>query len=48
LACGSPEPVRVEREGGEAKDTDWLNGYKKIRPIYMLSTRSPLQALRHI
>ena len=24
------------------KDTDWLNGYKR-RPIYMLTTRDPLQ-----
>ena len=31
----------------QRKDTDWLNGYK-TRPIYMLSTRNPLQASRHI
>jgi len=30
------------------KDTDWLNGLKKMRPIYMLSTRNPLQISRHI
>ena len=29
----------------QPKDTDWLNGYKK-RPIYMLSTRNPLQTSR--
>ena len=26
----------------QPKDTDWLNGYKN-RPIYMLSSRDPLQ-----
>ena len=26
----------------QPKDIDWLNGYKK-RPVYMLSTRDPLQ-----
>ena len=26
----------------QPKDTDWPNGYKN-RPIYMLSTRNPLQ-----
>ena len=31
----------------QPKDTDWLNGSKK-RPIYMLSTRNPLQTSRHI
>ena len=25
------------------KDIDWLNGYKKKNPVYMLSTRDPLQ-----
>ena len=31
----------------QPKDTDWLNGYKK-RPLYMLSTRDPLQTKGHI
>ena len=31
----------------QPKDTDWLNGYK-TRPIYMLSTRNPIQTSRHI
>ena len=29
------------------KDIDWLNGYK-TRPIYMLSTRDPVQTQGHI
>ena len=32
----------------QPKDTDWLNGLKKTKPIYMLSTRNPLQTSRHI
>ena len=31
----------------QPKDKDWLNGYKK-RPLYMLSTRDPLQTKGHI
>ena len=31
----------------QPQDTDWLKGYK-TRPTYMLSTRNPLQTLRHI
>ena len=27
----------------QPKDMDWLNGFKKKRPVYMLSTRDPLQ-----
>ena len=30
------------------KDTDWLKGYKNKTHIYVLSTRNPLQTLRHI
>ena len=29
----------------QPKDKDWLNGYK-TRPLYMLSTRDPLQKTR--
>ena len=32
----------------QSKDTDWLNGYKKKRPLYMLSTRGPLQISEHL
>ena len=31
----------------QAKDIDWLGGLKKIRPIYMLSTRDPPQTYGH-
>ena len=31
----------------QLKDIDWLNGYR-TRPIYMLSTREPLQIYGHI
>ena len=34
--------LNVNGLNAPAKDTDWLNGYK-TRPIYMLSTRNPLQ-----
>ena len=33
--------LNVNGLNAPTKDTDWLNGYK--RPIYMLSTRDPLQ-----
>ena len=32
----------------QPKDTDWLNGLKKTRLIYILSKRDPLQTSRHI
>ena len=32
----------------QPKDKDWLNGYKNKTPIYMLSTRDPLQNKGHI
>ena len=32
----------------QPKDKDWLNGYKITRPLYMLSTRDPLQNKEHI
>ena len=34
----------------QPKDKDWLNGYKKKKkiPLYMLSTRDPLQNKGHI
>ena len=31
----------------QSKDTGWLNGYEK-RPLYMLSTRDPLQTYGHL
>ena len=34
--------LNVNELNAPTKDTDWLNGYK-TRPIYMLSTRHPLQ-----
>ena len=31
----------------QPKDTDWLNGYK-IKPLYILYTRNPFQAQKHM
>ena len=31
----------------QPKDAHWLNGYKN-KPVYMLSTRDPLQTYGHI
>ena len=32
----------------QSKDKDWLNGYKKKRPLYILFTRDPPQTKGHI
>ena len=32
----------------QSKYIDWLNGLKKPRPVYMLSTRDPLQIKGYI
>ena len=31
----------------KSKDTKWLNGFKKPRPVYMLPTRDSLQIWRN-
>ena len=40
--------LNISGLNAQPKDTDWLNGYKKKKDTYMLSTRNPLQTSRDI